>query len=131
MELIVLNIGFDLGILSPEVFAMMVLMALATTFMTGPALNGLHWFQRKFGNKPDTIPILPEEQTQQTPFRLLISFGQPKAGARLRQKFLKRKGLSPFWVWPTGTIFQFKRITKPATTYRRKSSNTPIEELIT
>jgi Kef-type K+ transport system membrane component KefB len=85
MELIVLNIGFDLGILSPEVFAMMVLMALATTFMTGPALNGLHWFQRKFGNKPDTIPILPEEQTQQTPFRLLISFGQPKAGARLLQ----------------------------------------------
>ncbi|HXP51884.1 MAG TPA: cation:proton antiporter, partial [Bacteroidia bacterium] len=30
MELIVLNIGYDLGILSPEIFAMMVLMALAT-----------------------------------------------------------------------------------------------------
>jgi len=39
MELIVLNIGYDLGILSPEIFAMMVLMALATTFMTGPLLN--------------------------------------------------------------------------------------------
>uniref|UniRef100_UPI003364CE70 cation:proton antiporter domain-containing protein n=1 Tax=Haliscomenobacter sp. TaxID=2717303 RepID=UPI003364CE70 len=47
MELIVLNIGFDLGILSPAVFAMMVLMALATTFMTGPALNLLEWFQRR------------------------------------------------------------------------------------
>lgn len=36
MELIVLNIGYDLGILSPEIFTMMVLMALVTTFMTGP-----------------------------------------------------------------------------------------------
>ncbi len=39
MELIVLNIGYDLGILSPEIFAIMVLMALVTTFMTGPSLN--------------------------------------------------------------------------------------------
>ncbi|WP_291914746.1 cation:proton antiporter [Chitinophaga sp. CB10] len=39
MELIVLNIGYDLGILSPEIFAMLVLMALATTFMTGPVLD--------------------------------------------------------------------------------------------
>lgn len=39
MELIVLNIGYDLGILSPEIFAILVLMALATTCMTGPALN--------------------------------------------------------------------------------------------
>jgi hypothetical protein len=31
MELIVLNIGLDLGILSPAPFAMLVLMALATT----------------------------------------------------------------------------------------------------
>lgn len=39
MELIVLNIGYDLGILSPEIFAIMVLMALSTTFMTGPLLD--------------------------------------------------------------------------------------------
>lgn len=39
MELIVLNIGYDLGVLSPEVFAMMVIMALVTTMMTGPSLN--------------------------------------------------------------------------------------------
>ena len=41
MELIVLNLGYDLGILSPEIFAMMVLMALATTFMTGPLLDAV------------------------------------------------------------------------------------------
>lgn len=39
MELIVLNVGLDLGVISPTLFAMMVLMALATTLMTGPALK--------------------------------------------------------------------------------------------
>jgi Kef-type K+ transport system membrane component KefB len=39
MELIVLNIGYDIGILPKEIFTMMVIMALVTTFMTGPALN--------------------------------------------------------------------------------------------
>ena len=38
VELVVLNIGYDLGILSGRIFAMMVLMALVTTFMTGPLL---------------------------------------------------------------------------------------------
>lgn len=39
MELIVLNIGYDMGILSPRIFAMMVVMALVTTLMTGPILS--------------------------------------------------------------------------------------------
>lgn len=39
VELIVLNIGYDLGILSPQIFAMMVLMALTTTCMTSPLLS--------------------------------------------------------------------------------------------
>lgn len=39
MELIVLNIGLDLGVISPAVFTMMVLMALVTTFMTTPILR--------------------------------------------------------------------------------------------
>jgi Kef-type K+ transport system membrane component KefB len=43
MELIVLNIGYDLGILSPRIFAMMVVMALVTTMMTGPVLSFLEW----------------------------------------------------------------------------------------
>ena len=38
MELVVLNIGYDLGILSPQIFTMMVLMAIITTFMTSPIL---------------------------------------------------------------------------------------------
>lgn len=42
MELVVLNIGYELGILSPEIFALLVLMALATTFMTGPLLKRVY-----------------------------------------------------------------------------------------
>jgi Kef-type K+ transport system membrane component KefB/nucleotide-binding universal stress UspA family protein len=38
-ELIILNIGLDLGVLPPTLFAMLVLMALVTTFMTTPALS--------------------------------------------------------------------------------------------
>jgi K+:H+ antiporter len=39
MELVALNVGYDLGILTPEIFAMLVLMALVTTAMTGPLLS--------------------------------------------------------------------------------------------
>ncbi len=39
VELIALNIGYDLGILPPQIFTMMVLMALATTFMASPLLT--------------------------------------------------------------------------------------------
>ena len=42
MELIVLNIGLELGVISPTLFAMMVLMAVATTLATTPVLNLLH-----------------------------------------------------------------------------------------
>lgn len=39
MELIVLNVGLDLKVISPTVFSMMVLMALATTALTSPVLR--------------------------------------------------------------------------------------------
>jgi Kef-type K+ transport system membrane component KefB len=42
MELIVLNIGLDLGVLSPALFTMMVIMALLTTFMTTPILERIY-----------------------------------------------------------------------------------------
>lgn len=55
MQLIVLNIGFDLGILSPQIFAMMVLMALVTTFMTGPALNLINWLMPEKSSKNENV----------------------------------------------------------------------------
>ena len=39
VELVILSIGFDLGLLSPEVFSMLVLMALVTTLMTAPLVR--------------------------------------------------------------------------------------------
>jgi Kef-type K+ transport system membrane component KefB len=41
MELIVLNIGLDLGVISPALFTMMVIMALVTTIATTPLLEML------------------------------------------------------------------------------------------
>ncbi len=41
MQLIVLNVGLDLGVISPTLFTMMVLMALATTMATTPVLRAL------------------------------------------------------------------------------------------
>jgi Kef-type K+ transport system membrane component KefB len=41
MELIVINIGFDLGLIPQKVFSMLVIMAVATTLMAGPLLKRL------------------------------------------------------------------------------------------
>ncbi len=74
MELVVLNIGYDLGVLKPEIFAMMVIMALATTFMTGPALNLINWAFK-------SVPEDGEVKSQQ--FRILLSFANPERGRTL------------------------------------------------
>lgn len=49
MELIVLNIGLDLRIISPTLFSMMVLMALATTMATSPVL---FWLLPEVSRRP-------------------------------------------------------------------------------
>jgi Kef-type K+ transport system membrane component KefB len=41
VELIVLNMGLDLGVISPKLFTMLVIMALVTTLMTTPILQAL------------------------------------------------------------------------------------------
>ncbi|MDP2385740.1 MAG: cation:proton antiporter [Bacteroidota bacterium] len=88
MELIVLNIGFDLGMLTPQVFAMMVIMALVTTFMTGPALDFINY-------------ILPEKKSQAgeediqsyKKFKILFSFSDTEHGknmVRLANSFVNK-----------------------------------------
>ncbi|MBX2966331.1 MAG: cation:proton antiporter [Cyclobacteriaceae bacterium] len=87
MELVVLNIGYDLGVLSPEIFAMMVIMALVTTFMTGPALDLINWIFKS--RKEET----PEEVGQPDKFKILISFGHPERGRsllRLANSFIRK-----------------------------------------
>jgi Kef-type K+ transport system membrane component KefB len=43
MELVLLNIGLDIGVISPALFTMLVLMALITTFMTAPVLEWVYF----------------------------------------------------------------------------------------
>ncbi|HEX7755151.1 MAG TPA: cation:proton antiporter [Niabella sp.] len=77
MELVVLNIGYDLGVLTPAVFSMMVLMALITTFMTGPALDLIN---RVFRSKPVEIPVELKEISK---YKILFSFDKPESGKAL------------------------------------------------
>ena len=81
MELIVLNIGYDLGILSPTMFAMMVIMALVTTFMTGPTLSFINWIFKEKDIEIETSPIVSKTETISD--RILISFGLASSGRKL------------------------------------------------
>lgn len=78
MELIVLNIGYDLGVLSPEIFAMLVIMALFTTFMTGPALDLINYI---FKSKKNSIEETHDENDSK--YRVLLSFDNPESGSTL------------------------------------------------
>jgi Kef-type K+ transport system membrane component KefB len=51
MELVVLNIGLDLGVISPTLFAMLILMALVTTIATTPILR-MMGFYTESGTEP-------------------------------------------------------------------------------
>jgi Kef-type K+ transport system membrane component KefB len=77
MELVVLNIGYELGVLSPKIFTMMVIMALVTTFMTGPALDLINFLFKTKG------VIIPSEIKQNSKFKILISFGNNEKGKSL------------------------------------------------
>ena len=77
MELIVLNIGLDLKVLTPEVFTMMVIMALVTTFMTGPTLNIINFI---FKTKDEGVL---EEIPSDDKYNILISFGNKEKGKSL------------------------------------------------
>lgn len=91
MELVVLNIGYDLGVLSPEIFSMMVIMALVTTIMTGPAL---YLIRKLFKNKEGFV--VPELNNFNK-FRILISFGNPERGKillRVANSFMRKSDSS-------------------------------------
>jgi len=75
MELVVLNIGYDLGVLTPEIFAMMVIMALVTTFMTGPTLSLIGRFFKK--------EITEERKPEEHKSKVLYAFDEPEAGRQL------------------------------------------------
>lgn len=77
MELVALNIGYELGVLKAEVFAMMVIMALVTTFMAGPILKLIN---KIFKDKKDeTVEIISNIAKH----KLLLFFRRAEKGQAL------------------------------------------------
>jgi Kef-type K+ transport system membrane component KefB len=77
MELVVLNIGLELGVLSTEIFTMMVIMALVTTFMTGPALDLINYIYKAKTN------FATRSVNEVKNYKILISFGNYEKGKSL------------------------------------------------
>jgi Kef-type K+ transport system membrane component KefB len=75
MELIVLNIGYEMGILPPSIFVMLVIMALVTTFMTTPLLSLIN----KIFPEKDLEKEYIIQQTQGI-FKAIIAVGNPENG---------------------------------------------------
>lgn len=71
MELVVLNIGYELGVLPPSIFVILIIMALVTTFMTTPLLNLVEW------------GFAVREQKTVLQRKLLLFFGRPETGGKL------------------------------------------------
>ncbi len=78
MEIVVLNIGYEMGILPKPIFVMLVLMALVTTFMTTPLLSLIH---RIFPERDSESLRL--RQAVMGEFRVLIALGNPDNGKYL------------------------------------------------
>lgn len=77
-ELIVLNIGYDLGVLGPQLFAMLVIMALFTTFMTGPCLDFINYL---FKGKKTMLEEDVDENDEK--YKVLLSFETADSGKTL------------------------------------------------
>jgi len=104
MELVVLNIGYDLGVLSPSIFTMMVIMAIATTLMTSPLLQLIQYFFPKDAE-------IPEINVPQADYKILLSFGPPNTGARLLQlaahlrlPFVRNSSITALHLTPSADI---------------------------
>ncbi|WP_224364876.1 cation:proton antiporter domain-containing protein [Hyalangium versicolor] len=80
MELIVLNIGLDLGVISPKLFTMMVVMALVTTFLTTPLLRWIYPFEQMA--KDRLVPTVESTPPTASPaFTLMMCVSHGNAGA--------------------------------------------------
>jgi Kef-type K+ transport system membrane component KefB len=62
MELVILNIGLDIGVLSPALYSIMVVMALITTMMTAPVLRSLR-LKRAEAGSGDTAHVAVAPRT--------------------------------------------------------------------
>lgn len=93
MELVVLAIGYEMGILPPNIYAVLVLMTVATTVMTMPLVQLIN---RIYRLKESRIKGQPIEQI--SAYKALISFGRPQSGVtllRVTNQLLRRGNQMP------------------------------------
>jgi Kef-type K+ transport system membrane component KefB len=76
MELVVLTIGYEMQILPPSIFVMLVLMTLVTTFMTTPTILFIQYCFRA----RDKMLELKKREKREAIFKVLISFGRAGNG---------------------------------------------------
>ena len=93
MELVVLTIGYELKILPPPIFVMLVLMTLVTTFMTTPLLSFIN-----FCFRVRTKILKPKHvEMKEKRFKVLLSFGRAESGQTMlgvaHQMFSKGSGI--------------------------------------
>ena len=86
-ELIVLNIGLSLGVISPLMFTMLVIMALVTTFMTSPLLE---WTYPKRLIKLDVVEPEPQDKVNLEPtvgtYRILVPVANPGSAKKVMMR---------------------------------------------
>lgn len=76
MELVVLTIGYEMDILPPSVFVMLVLMTLVTTFMTTPLVSFIDFCFRT----RDKLKVSKQVEAVAGVFKVLLSFGRASNG---------------------------------------------------
>ena len=104
MELIVLNLGLDLGVISPKLFTMMVVMALVTTFLTTPLLR---WIYPPAEQARDQVPLVPVVvPAGQLPFTVLmcVSHGQVGTGMATLGRALAGVPSEPFQLYALNLV---------------------------
>jgi Kef-type K+ transport system membrane component KefB/nucleotide-binding universal stress UspA family protein len=74
-ELIVLNIGLQLGVINDLLFAMLVIMALTTTFMTSPLVE---WTYPKKLLRQQTLDAMTPVIAAATDYRVMVPVANPK-----------------------------------------------------
>jgi len=105
-ELIVLNIGLELHLVTPRLFTMLVLMALVTTFMAGPALRLLDP-RREFSAPPEeelqeaeaagprperAVLVAPQDERN---LDALVALGEPLARSEPPRELILARLLAP------------------------------------
>ena len=76
MELVVLTIGYEMGILTPSIFVMLVIMTLVTTFMTTPLVSFIKFCYKTH----DKIIEQKRKKNEMGLFKVLLSFGRAGNG---------------------------------------------------